>query len=233
MTNIVHIAKEKFSNEIIEIVALKLNEKKSNIKKSVDAGIAILFLSLLLKIEQKRMKGILGKEQKQFKIKDLDLHSNSIFEVEMSNPNKGIVGSYGNLLPLLFDEQTDEHIDKLSGYSKIKSISGHHILTAIAALSLSLINKSSALEKESSVTSFLLNQKSNILNALPQDALFYELIDFSEIKEIQEKKNLKKRILEKVVGPKDYTSKKDWVLYFLLFLLLLNIIWVFFLKGKY
>ena len=233
MTNIVHIAKEKFSNEIIEIVALKLNEKKSNIKKSIDAGITILFLSLLLKIEQKRIKGILGTEQKQFKIKDLDLYSNSLFEVEMSNPNKGIVGAYGNLLPLLFEEESDVLIDKLSGYSKIKSVSGHHILTAIAALSLSSINKNYALAKENSVTTFLLHQKSNILNSMPQDLLFYEIIDFSEIKEIQAKKNLKKRILEKVVGPKDYTSKKHWVLYFLLFLLLLNIIWVFFLRGKY
>lgn len=230
MMNIVEVAKQKFSNETIEIIASKLNEKSNHIKKVVDVGISMIYLSLLLKIEQNRLWNILGPEQKRFKIKDLDLNSNTIFDVEMSNPSKGIVGAYGNLLPLLFEDETDTFIDNLSGYSKIKSISGHHMLAAISALVLSLINRNYAKSHEKDIRTFLLNQKQNILNSLPQDALFYEIIDFSEIKELQERKNLKNRILEKVVGTKAYEPKKYWVLYFLLLLLLLNLFWIIYKK---
>lgn len=231
MKNIVEMAKQRFSNELIEFAALKLNEKASHIKKSVDASLSILYLTLLQKIEQKKLKKILGPEQKRFNLKEIDLKEPiCFFEVELSNPNKGIVGNYGNLLPLLFDDKADPMIDRLSGYAKIKSISGHHILVAVTALLLSLINKNYDLAHENSVISYLANQKNNIQNNLPDDALFYETFDFSDLKEFQERKSLKKRIIEKIITKNNYFSKKQLLLYFLLVLFLINLIWLLFIR---
>jgi|GEM_PF-1979073 len=228
MSNIIQLIKEKFPDDIMESAAKTLNESTINLKKSIDTGISLLMVSILFKVEQKGWKNILRITQRKLTINDDFIQkSKNPFEIELSNPKAGVVGEYGFFLHLLFQEKSNKIIDNYAGFSGIKSISAHHVLSAIIPVILSLINKNSTLEQEHILTAYILNQKENILKSLPLDKNFNPAYFFPNTSSLQNQAdhNISQNENHRIHGHK--TQYKGIWTFLLLLLIALNLFWWF------
>lgn len=230
MTNVVHVIYNYFPYEVVTHSSQLLKERHQDIEKNVVACISAFLLALLLRIKEGKFLSIYKKVKGNDQFTE---HFSQVVIAELHrkpvSPNEGLVGKYNSILNESFGSDFHKIIDSIAGYSGTKSVSTHHILSAVAPISIKVLKEQSELEGMS-IPTFLLSQKENIIKAIPPHSEILDLLGIINQENLEMPLNSLKEPNEKQthnLSSQSVSFKRKYAFLILfVFILIIIFIWI-------